>query len=118
MVTIHRDEWGVPHIFGPTDECVVFGMGYAQAEDYFWQLEDTTIRSLGRYAEVYGPDGIEGDLLNRAFEVVPRSQADYVKLPDEQRLLLASSNMYAGKALRAGFSSNVVLKGLVLQFCT
>lgn len=90
MVTIHRDEWGVPHIFGPTDECVVFGMGYAQAEDYFWQLEDTTIRALGRYAEVDGPDGIEDDLLNRAFEVVPRSQADYERLPDDQRLLLAA----------------------------
>ncbi len=90
MVTIHRDAWGVPHILGPTDECVVFGMGYAQAEDYFWQLEDTTIRGLGRYAEVYGPDGIEADLLNRAFEVVPRSKADYEQLPDEQRLLLTA----------------------------
>lgn len=90
MVTIHRDEWGVPHILGPTDECVVFGMGYAQAEDYFWQLEDTTIRGLGRYAEVYGPDGIKDDLLNHAFEVVPRSQADYERLPAEHRLLLTA----------------------------
>ena len=90
MVTIHRDQWGVPHIMGPTDECVVFGMGYAQAEDYFWQLEDTTIRGLGRYAEVAGSSGIEDDLLNRAFEVVPRSQSDYESLAEEQRLLLAA----------------------------
>lgn len=90
LVTIHRDQWGVPHILGPTDECVVFGMGYAQAEDYFWQLEDTTIRALGRYAEVDGPAGVEGDLLNRTFEIVPRSRADYEKLPDEQRLLLSA----------------------------
>lgn len=36
-VTIHRDEWGVPHILGPTDQSVLFGMGYAQAEDNLWQ---------------------------------------------------------------------------------
>ena len=53
-VTIHRDEWGVAHILGPTDECVVFGMGYAQAEDYFWQVEDTTIRALKILSELSG----------------------------------------------------------------
>jgi acyl-homoserine lactone acylase PvdQ len=31
QVTIHRDECGVPHIDGPSDESVVFGFGYAQA---------------------------------------------------------------------------------------
>ncbi len=29
QVTIHRDEWGVPHIYGPTDASVVFGAAYA-----------------------------------------------------------------------------------------
>lgn len=86
-VTIHRDEWGVPHIVGPTDASVVFGMGYAQAEDYFWQLEDTTIRALGRYAEVVGESGLSSDLLNRAFEVVPRSKADFEKLASEHQQL-------------------------------
>jgi len=38
-VTIHRDSWGVPHIYGPTDASVVFGHLYAQAEDNFWQIE-------------------------------------------------------------------------------
>jgi len=39
-VTIHRDTYGVPHIYGSTDASVVFGLMYAQAEDNFWQLED------------------------------------------------------------------------------
>ena len=77
QVTIHRDEWGVPHILGPTDECVVFGMGYAQSEDYFWQLEDTTIRGIGRYSEVVGMAGFRSDMTNRAFEIVSRSKADW-----------------------------------------
>ena len=89
-VTIHRDEWGVAHILGPTDECVIFGMGYAQAEDYFWQVEDTTIRALGRYAEVQGDAGLSVDLLNRSFEVVSRSKADFERLPAEQQSLIAA----------------------------
>ncbi len=89
-VTIHRDAWGVAHILGPTDECVIFGMGYAQAEDYFWQVEDTTIRALGRYAEVHGDAGLSVDLLNRSFEVVSRSKADFERLPAEQQSLIAA----------------------------
>ena len=59
QVTIHRDEWGVAHLFGETDESTLFGAGYAQAEDYFWQLEDTTIQAIGRYAEVRGKEGLK-----------------------------------------------------------
>ena len=79
-VTIHRDEWGVPHIEGPTDASVCFGFGYAQAEDYFWQIEDTYVASLGRYAELYGDRGIDSDLLNLYFEIPRQAQADYPKI--------------------------------------
>lgn len=84
-VTIHRDAWGTPHIEGPTDESVVFGFGYAQAEDYFWQIEDSYILGLGRYAEVHGEKGLKMDLLNRAFEVPQRSKEDFAKFEPEVR---------------------------------
>lgn len=86
-VTIHRDAWGVPHIEGPTDESVVFGFGYAQAEDYFWQIEDSYVMGLGRYSELYGDKGLKSDMINRAFEIPQRSQEDYAKLaPDMQSI--------------------------------
>lgn len=68
-ITIHRDEWGVPHVYGPTDASVAFGFLYAQAEDNFWQIEDSYIRALGRAAEVYGEPSVADDLLNRALEI-------------------------------------------------
>jgi len=80
QVTIHRDEWGVPHITGPTDASVVFGVAYAQAEDYFWQVEETMLQCLGRYAEVNGEPGLSNDLNVALFEIVSRSKADYEKL--------------------------------------
>ena len=79
-VTIYRDAYGVPHIHGQSDAHVAFGYAYAQAEDYFWQVEDTFILSLGRYSEVHGHRGYNSDLLNRAFEVVPRSQVNFDRL--------------------------------------
>ena len=85
--TIYRDAYGTPHIDGANDEAVVFAFAYAQAEDFFWQIEDTYILSTGRYAEAHGPQGLNSDLLNRAFEVVPRTKADFEKLAPEMRSL-------------------------------
>ncbi len=88
-VTIYRDDFGVPHVFGADDESTIFGFGYAQAEDFFWQVEDVYILALGRYSEVHGPQGLNSDLLNRAFEIVPRSERDFAALD------LASQRLYA-----------------------
>ncbi len=89
-VTIYRDAYGVPHIHGKTDEHVIFGNAYAQAEDNFWQIEDTYILSLGRYSEVHGFRGLNSDTLNRAFEVVPQSRAAFDRLePRLQRICAA-----------------------------
>jgi acyl-homoserine-lactone acylase len=76
-VTIYRDSYGVPHVYGPTDASCVFGYIYAQAEDNFWQIEDSYIRSVGRACEVYGERTIAQDLLNRALEIPKLAQAEY-----------------------------------------
>ncbi len=82
-VTIYRDKWGVPHVYGPTDYSVMFGFMYAQAEDNFWQIEDSYIQAIGRAAEVYGETGavraLESDLINRQLELNRQAQEDYAK---------------------------------------
>lgn len=85
QVTIYRDEWGVPHIDGPTDASVVFGSAYAQCEDYFWQVEETLIQILGRYAEVMGEAGLENDQQIHLFEITESAQRDYPNLPTDLR---------------------------------
>jgi penicillin amidase len=101
-VTIYRDGYGTPHIDGPTDAAVLFGLAYAQAEDNFWQVEDNYILALGRYSEVHGPAGLNSDFLNRAFEIVPRSSEDFWRRcdPADQRLAAAFAdgiNYYLAK---------------------
>jgi penicillin amidase len=70
-VTIYRDTYGVPHIYGPTDASCVFGYAYAQAEDNFWQVEDSYLRALGRAAEVYGKKTLDDDLVYRFSKTYP-----------------------------------------------
>ncbi len=87
-VTIYRDTYGVPHIFGPTDAACVFGLMYAQAEDNFWQLEEDYIRALGRAAEIHGERMLQNDLALRAFEVSRRAQEEYRQLDARTREML------------------------------
>ncbi|HEX8356940.1 MAG TPA: penicillin acylase family protein, partial [Segetibacter sp.] len=35
QVTIVRDSWGIPHVYGKTDADAVFGLLYAQCEENF-----------------------------------------------------------------------------------
>src|SRR6266852_4167626 len=76
-VTIYRDNYGVPHVYGPTDASCVFGYTYAQAEDNFWQIEDSYIRALGRASEVYGAKTLDDDRLVRALEIPRLAKAEY-----------------------------------------
>lgn len=86
-VTIYRDRYGVPHIYGPTDASVVLGLAYAQAEDNFPQVEDNYIRALGRASEVHGEDELEADLLQRRFEVNRLSVEEYQRAERKVRRL-------------------------------
>ncbi len=86
-VTISRDHYGVPHISGPTDESVVFGMAYARAEDHFELIENALIGAIGRQAEVAGENGLQNDYMNRAFKINELSRQEYEGLEVKTKLL-------------------------------
>lgn len=87
-ITIYRDTYGVPHIYGPTDASCVFGYAYAQAEDNFWQIEDSYIRSLGRASEIYGERTLGDDRLVRALEIPKLSKAEYERASPKMRQIV------------------------------
>ena len=66
-VTIIRDDYGVPHIYAPTDADAVFGLLYAQAEDDFPRVERNYIWAIGRLAEVEGEAALYSDLRARLY---------------------------------------------------
>ncbi len=80
-VTIMRDKWGIPHVFGKTDADAVFGLLYAQAEDDFNRVELNYINALGRLAEVEGEAEIWRDLRMKMFIMPADMQAKYAASP-------------------------------------
>src|SRR5690606_33515681 len=66
-ITIIRDDFGVPHIYGKTDADAVFGLLYAQCEDDFNRVEQNYLTAIGRMAEVKGEAYLYSDLRARLF---------------------------------------------------
>lgn len=80
-ITIIRDNWGVPHVYGKTDADAVFGLLYAQCEDDFKRVEMNYIEKLGRKAEVLGERELYNDLYIRLLIDSAEAVADYNKAP-------------------------------------
>ncbi len=56
-VTIARDQWGVPHIYGETDADVAYGLAWVQAEDDFKTVQETLLAARSLQALKKGKDG-------------------------------------------------------------
>lgn len=80
-ITITRDDWGIAHVYGPTDAHAVFGAIFAQAEDDFNRIERNFLFSQGRLAEAFGEDELWGDLRMKLFIDPVEMQALYAESP-------------------------------------
>jgi acyl-homoserine-lactone acylase len=80
-VTIIRDNWGVPHIYGKTDADAVFGLLYAQCEENFNKVEENNLEMMGRLSEVYGESQLYNDLQMRLIYDTTAAIADYKHSP-------------------------------------
>src|SRR5262249_574444 len=80
-VTIIRDNWGIPHVYGKTDADAVFGVIYAQAEDDFNRVETNYLNALGRLAEAEGENEIYRDLRMKLFIDPVDLEAKYRESP-------------------------------------
>ncbi|MBC8152462.1 MAG: penicillin acylase family protein, partial [Bacteroidetes bacterium] len=88
QITIIRDSYGVPHIYGKTDADVVFGLLYTQCEDDFDRVETNYLDAIGRLAEVDGEAALYHDLRARLFMDSTQAIAVYKKSPAWMKKLL------------------------------
>lgn len=87
-VTIIRDNYGVPHIYGKSDADVVFGLMYAQCEDDFNRVEVNYINSMGRMAEAEGEDLLFTDLRMKLYIDPEEVKKEYEASPEWLRELM------------------------------
>jgi penicillin amidase len=87
-VTIYRDDFGIPHIFAPTEEGAAYGMGYAQAEDRLEEILKQYRRAEGTMAEVFGPQFLRDDYRQRLWQHRAVARGNYPKLPAKVRAVI------------------------------
>jgi acyl-homoserine-lactone acylase len=91
-VTIIRDTWGVPHVYGKSDADAVFGLVYAQCEENFQKVEENTVELLGRMSEMKGKNFLYQDLQIKLIYDTAAAIEDYKASPAWFKKLL---NAYA-----------------------
>ncbi|MCB9204307.1 MAG: penicillin acylase family protein [Flavobacteriales bacterium] len=82
-VTIVRDKWGVPHIFGKTDADVAYGLAWANAEDDFHTMQELVITAKGLAGKLLGVEGAERDFFSHAIGFRERVERDFHLLSDD-----------------------------------
>jgi acyl-homoserine-lactone acylase len=109
---IERDTYGVPHIIGPRDADVAFGMGFAHCEDDFSTIQQVALAVRGQLAAAEGPKAAVTDYLVRLFRVWETVNAKYDSdLPPDLRQVLEA---YAdGVNYYAALHPGQVLHGLL-----
>ena len=88
QVTIIRDIYGVPHIYGKTDADAVFGLLYSQCEENFERIERNYLEMLGRRSEMEGEKTLYDDLLMRLIADSNDAKKDFQKSPQWLKKLL------------------------------
>jgi acyl-homoserine-lactone acylase len=82
-VTIYRDNWGVPHIYGKKDTDVTFGLAYAHAEDDLDNIVFSILASRGKLGEYFGKDLAPNDYLVQLFDLWGNLKKNYSELDNE-----------------------------------
>ena len=104
-VTIYRDAMGVPHIVGATSAAVMYGLGYALAEDRLVQLELARRGASGRRAEILGAPSVATDMTarDRALGSAELMRM-YHAIPPEHQVMMQSYvdgiNRHIGEIMR------------------
>ena len=109
---IQRDNFGVPHISGPRDADVAFGIAFAHCEDDFATIQQVALAVRGQFAATEGPKAAVTDYLVRLFRVWETVNAKYESdlPPDLRRVVEAYAD---GVNYYAALHPNQVTRGLL-----
>ncbi|HSG09952.1 MAG TPA: penicillin acylase family protein, partial [Longimicrobiales bacterium] len=69
------DTWGVPHVYGTTDEAVFRGQGWAQMQSHGDLILHLYGQARGRAAEYWGPEYLDSDRWVRSVGIPQRGEA-------------------------------------------
>jgi len=105
-IEIARDSHGIPHIHANSIADLMFGLGYATAEDRLWHLDILHRAAFGRLAEIIGRQALDVDKFMLTLGIRRASETEAARLIGETKIAL---DRYA-----AGVNAYVRRKGPLL----
>lgn len=101
-ITIVRDQWGVPHIYGISDADAAYGLAWAHAEDAFELIQQNLLVGQGKLGRVTGTKGVLLDFALKFLGVDTLVDARYTTdlSPEYRKVLegyIQGINDYAAK---------------------
>ncbi|MFN8276226.1 MAG: penicillin acylase family protein [Chitinophagales bacterium] len=91
QVTIVRDSFGVPHIYGKTDADAAYGLAWAHCEDDFKSIQENLLAGQGRLGLVKGKEGALFDFALTFFGIDTFVDNHYdSRLSDSFKLIISS----------------------------
>lgn len=94
-----RDENGVAHIFGETDDAVFFALGFTHASERFFQMDLVRRYIRGQLAEMFGSDYVRIDARTRTL--------GYADLAESLETGMGSDTRAAVEAYIAGINARL-----------
>jgi penicillin amidase len=83
QVEVYFDAYGVPHIYGETEEDAFRALGYVHAQDRLWQMELLRRVARGGLSEVFGRDLLKTDRFFLALGISESSRETVANLDPE-----------------------------------
>ena len=99
-VEIVRDSSNIPHIFSNNINDVFFGLGYAHAQDRFWQLNILRRSAQGRLSEIFGQKTLQFDEFVRRLDIYNLARLSMKHQSEQAKLIL--------KAYSNGINARVI----------
>jgi len=101
-ITVVRDSFGVPHIYGHTDAEAAYGLAWAHCEDDFKSIQQNLLVARGMLGEVMGKEGTLFDFGLKFFGIDTLVENNYEqKIADDFKKVLSGYiqgvNDYAAK---------------------
>ncbi|GAA3789314.1 penicillin acylase family protein [Streptomyces chiangmaiensis] len=90
-VDVKRDGYGIPQIYGSSDEDLFMAQGYVQAQDRFYEMDVRRHLTSGRLSEMFGKDQVENDefLRTLGWDRVAQQEYDTKLSPATKKYLQA-----------------------------
>lgn len=111
-VEVFFDEYGVPHIYGQTEEDMYFAFGYVHAQERLFQMEMMRRVSAGRLSEIFGSSLLDVDKFFRMLGIPQHAEESAKKFLSDNK----EPYQKAAHAYLAGINSYIENGKTPLEF--